>query len=65
MLYAKLRNNMMVGLKMKCNGLHPKRNECAICFAEKHGEICIDKKRKTYFVCDEHLKWFDKKKVKK
>jgi hypothetical protein len=34
------------------------KNECAICFAEKHGEIDLDKKRKDYKICRKHYKEF-------
>lgn len=35
--------------------LEPKDNECAICFALKHGEIEVDERKSVYYVCDKHL----------
>jgi hypothetical protein len=40
---------------LNCKGNHPKDDECAVCFAEKNSNVCIDKK-KTYPICEKHKK---------
>ena len=44
---------------IKCDSsssFHPPENECVICFALEMGEVCLDRDKENYNVCEEHLK---------